>query len=754
MSTKPSGSLEHFGPEWCAQRVCYIDGISDSRKDTGEDYGTIQLSAIFTSEPARKDKIHGPAFQPSTYHDYDARSHEPQRMRGEYVALCVDIDRGNHQLARVQDIVQGFVRDAAWLIYSTSSAIPGDMRWRVVVPLDHPVSFDDWHDAQTALSNLLETCDIESDRAMHRAGQIVYLPNVPDAHDKTGEALRGSDGEPLYFARATTGCNAPGLNIKSGPIAAAIAEVKRKRAEDERERERLRKEAQKRRASQTPQEGANLIADFNAANDVPTLLRLYDYKQSPRNPDDWRSPHQTSESYATRVVEDKWVSLSASDVGAGLGAQHRSGCYGDAYDLFAHYEHGGNHKVAFRALYAERRASNYTPAPPPPMQPDDPGPSPDDYPQDYGAEEALEATVEALESAPPAQMLPYFWFSDAQPNLDARDFVEDLLTTGAMSVIYGPSNCGKTFFVVDLALHVAMGREWRGKAVDKGAVVYLSLEGAQGIRNRLAAFRQHHGLTDQQLPFVAMPKPVNLLNDDADVNAVIALVLFVAEKTGMPVAMVIVDTLSRAMAGGNENSPEDMTAIVGNCDRIRDATGAHVCIVHHSGKDEARGARGHSSLRAATDTEIEIKRDPELTISSVRIAKQRDLEAVDPFAFSLHKIALGKNRRDKDVTSCVVIEAEKSVVLSRDPNKLSDKEDQALSCLARCIEAAGFEDRNATVSDDVSVVTLDHWKGALAACGVTDRNNPDVSRTQFNRIKKALVNKGKIQVAERVVWLA
>jgi RecA-family ATPase len=65
-----------------------------------------------------------------------------------------------------------------------------------------------------------------------------------------------------------------------------------------------------------------------------------------------------------------------------------------------------------------------------------------------------------------------------------------------MSVIYGPSNCGKTFFVVDLALHVALGREWRGRAVDRGAVVYLSLEGAQGIRNRLAAFRKHHGLDE------------------------------------------------------------------------------------------------------------------------------------------------------------------------------------------------------------------------------------------------------------------
>lgn len=352
--------------------------------------------------------------------------------------------------------------------------------------------------------------------------------------------------------------------------------------------------------------------------------------------------------------------------------------------------------------------------------------------------------------------LPFFWFNEALPSLDANDFVEGLLTSTAMSVVYGPSNCGKTFFIVDLGLHVAWGREWRGRAVDRGAVVYLSLEGSQGIRNRLAAFRKHHGLDDVALPFVVMPRPVNLLNDDADVSAVIALVRHVADLTGLHVAMVIIDTLSRAMAGGNENSAEDMTTIVGNCDRIRAATGAHVCIVHHSGKDEARGARGHSSLRAATDTEIEIKRDPELTVSNVRVAKQRDLEAIEPFAFALHRTALGTNRRGKDVTSCVVIEAEKSVSLARDPNQLSPQEAQAISALEDCITASGIEvatGRNNDVAGGVvAAVAQASWKKALQARDITARNNDHVARTQFARLRKSLENKGQIGVAGDNVW--
>ncbi len=356
----------------------------------------------------------------------------------------------------------------------------------------------------------------------------------------------------------------------------------------------------------------------------------------------------------------------------------------------------------------------------------------------------------------PAEMrptLPFFWFNEAQPSLDANDFIEGLLTSAAMSVIYGPSNCGKTFFVLDLALHVAWGREWRGREVDQGAIVYLSLEGAQGVRNRIAAFQKHYGLQDTPLPFVTMPQPVNLLDSEADVAAVCQLVEFVGAQTGMPVRMVIIDTLSRAMAGGNENSPEDMTALIGNCDRVRSITGAHVCIIHHSGKDEARGARGHSSLRAATDTEIEIKRDPELTFSTVRVAKQRDLEAGDPFAFTLQSIALGTNRRGKDVTSCVVMEADRSTILARSETALSPKEMDAYGCLVDLCEEASLDPETGEISTNVTTVTLSDWKNALTTNGTLNGNNANAAKVQFNRLRNALIGKEKITVERGMVCL-
>lgn len=741
-----------IGQQWASRRVVVFHGQRDTRISTGEDYETRTLGEIFAMPPGSDDKGNSLACIPSTYHDYDARNHAAQRERGVFVMLTADIDSGDHPLDRIEPLVRDFVGAHAFLIYSSAHARPGDMRWRVLIPIETPCDFETWHDAQNALFNHLEHNSIEVDRAMDRAGQPVFLPNVPKVHAKTGEDLRDEWNCAVHYKRSTTGVGAPALPLDAGKVAQGIDAIKRKREEDEKERARIRKEIEARRAAKPPSDGSSVMADFNAGNSIANLLELYGYQQSPRNSDDWRSPHQTGESYATRIIGDKWVSLSMSDTAAQLGDTCATGCYGDAYDLFVHYEHGNDHKAAFRALYAERRASSPQPSPPP-RSADDPGWSePPEGPED--PTEVAEISAQDVDTeAADTPRLPFFWFDEAQANLEANDFVEGLLTTTAMSVIYGPSNCGKTFFIVDLALHVAMGQEWRGRAVDKGAVVYLSLEGSMGIRNRLAAFRKHHGI-DDRLPFIAMPQPVNLLDSEADVRAVIELVEHIADESGLAVSLVIIDTLSRAMAGGNENSPEDMTALIGNCDRIRDATQAHVCIVHHSGKDDARGARGHSSLRAATDTEIEIKRDPELTFSTVRIAKQRDLEAGDPFAFTLQSVALGTNRRGKDVTSCVVVETEQTVVLSRSGAALSPKEEQAMRALTDCILASGFEVENDRNGGQIQAVTLHTWKRAMQAAEIIDRNNDDVSRVQYNRIKKALVSKGKARTDGTVIWEA
>lgn len=348
--------------------------------------------------------------------------------------------------------------------------------------------------------------------------------------------------------------------------------------------------------------------------------------------------------------------------------------------------------------------------------------------------------------------LPLVWFHDIAPAIDAVDFVEGLLGLGGMSVTYGESNSGKTFFACDLALHVALGWEWFGRQIDGGGVIYVAAEGGFGIRNRVAAFRLHHGLTAGDAPpFAIVPTSVNLRDPDADTDALIAAVNEAAERIAVPVRLVVIDTLSRAMAGGNENASEDMGAVVTNADRVRQATGAHLMFIHHSGKDVARGARGHSLLRAATDTEIEVARDHDLGISSAKVTKQRDLPLEGEFSYRLETVELGTNQRGKAVTSCVVLQAEEGA--ARKPVKLSDAQRRALDQLKNCLADHGEIIRNSRDIPAVPVVRVSAWREALKRAGVTDNDTPSNERSQFKRIREALANKGILRIWDDFVWL-
>lgn len=87
------------------------------------------------------------------------------------------------------------------------------MRWRVILPLDEPVGSTEWQDAQAAFFDYMEDMGVEMDRALERAGQLVFLPNVPPMHPETGEALRDEEDRPLYYAAASTGIDAAGLRL-------------------------------------------------------------------------------------------------------------------------------------------------------------------------------------------------------------------------------------------------------------------------------------------------------------------------------------------------------------------------------------------------------------------------------------------------------------------------------------------------------------------------------------------------------------
>jgi hypothetical protein len=274
------------------------------------------------------------------------------------------------------------------------------------------------------------------------------------------------------------------------------------------------------------------------------------------------------------------------------------------------------------------------------------------------------------------------WFDDIEPSLKANDFVQDLLVENSSVVVYGDSNTGKTFWLVDLMLHVAAGAAWNGRAVEQGAVIYCVLEGGHVFRNRIKAWKITHP-DARNIPFAVIQSGINMLDPKADVPELIEAIKAAAETVNMPVKAIVIDTLARAMAGGNENAPDDMGALVMNMDAVRAATGAALIFVHHCGKDQAKGARGHSSLRAALDTEIEVTEVTGGTTKAATVVKQRDLAKGQSFGFSLHVVEIGTDDRGRLVTSCVPKQVDVADVKTRAKEQKAEEKKEHLSELDR-----------------------------------------------------------------------
>lgn len=241
------------------------------------------------------------------------------------------------------------------------------------------------------------------------------------------------------------------------------------------------------------------------------------------------------------------------------------------------------------------------------------------------------------------QVLQAGEFSRREP---LRWLVKGFLPQAALAVLYGESGAGKTFAVLDLVMAVARGApEWRGHRVNTARVVYVVAEGAAGFQLRLEAYARQHQVDIDSLPLGVIADAPNLLAHDDKLVA--------KQVTAWGGAQVIVvDTLAQSTPGANENSGEDMGKALAHCRRLHQATGALILLVHHSGKDAAKGARGWSGLKAAADAEIEVLRDGDHR--SIRLSKLKDGSEGQELPFKLLPVTLGLDEDGDEITSCVV----------------------------------------------------------------------------------------------------
>lgn len=232
-------------------------------------------------------------------------------------------------------------------------------------------------------------------------------------------------------------------------------------------------------------------------------------------------------------------------------------------------------------------------------------------------------------------------------SLDEADWIiEDIIPQGELVVVFGEPGCGKTFLSLDMAMSIARGIEWERKATTLGRVIYICAEGTHGFKKRTLAYLVHHRIDiSQPLALDVIPNSPDFLSD-FDVPYLAKAIL-----KNDPPSVIIVDTFSRVMAGGNENSGEDMGQAIQQCKILHQLTSAIIILIHHSGKDGAKGARGWSGLLGACDTEIEVRKIG--NSHKAKITKQKDGEMGHEWGFDLLQVDLGRSPKGKMITSCV-----------------------------------------------------------------------------------------------------
>lgn len=240
-------------------------------------------------------------------------------------------------------------------------------------------------------------------------------------------------------------------------------------------------------------------------------------------------------------------------------------------------------------------------------------------------------------------------FAEIKLSTARRDLVKGVIPRVGMTVVWGPPKCGKSFWVFDLMMHVALGWPYRGRRVSQGAVVYCAFEGQSGIEQRVEAFRLKRlaGIT-ADVPFYLEPVTLDLVRDHGALIAAIRLAL----GNITPVAVTL-DTLNRSLAG-SESSDQDMSAYVRAADAIREAFQCAVIIVHHCGHDGVR-PRGHSSLIGALDAQLAVKSDGANNIM-VKVELMKDGPQGDVIASMLQVVKVGIDEDGDEMTSCIVVE--------------------------------------------------------------------------------------------------
>jgi hypothetical protein len=354
-------------------------------------------------------------------------------------------------------------------------------------------------------------------------------------------------------------------------------------------------------------------------------------------------------------------------------------------------------------------------------------------------------------------------------NIEAWDDIQDepvewlihgILPSKSFSALFGPPGSFKSFIALDMAEAIATGRPWMGNQIEQqGAVLYICGEGFGGMGARIKACQIHHS-TPKGAPIYVIRHQLNLRSSAEDFNALMMAVVQLVETTGIEFQLLIIDTLARAFGGGNENDSDAMGSFITSMGKIQEFLACALMVLHHSGKDLAKGLRGHSSLLGAVDTQLEILRFEDQAKGIISLTKQKDGQDGIRIGFEMVEIEISSSSLGFDPVVSLAVQASDEAVneMSRKASKgnqdnKGNGKNQRLEmlCLETVVRSKGiikFVDKKQRMA-----VNLEEWRQELwEKMGCTDEDK-NTFKTAWSRAKTRLQDAGLIGIRDKLVWL-
>jgi hypothetical protein len=297
-------------------------------------------------------------------------------------------------------------------------------------------------------------------------------------------------------------------------------------------------------------------------------------------------------------------------------------------------------------------------------------------------------------------------------------------------------------------MHIAQGWEYRGRRVRKGEVVYCALEGAEGFRARIEAFRQTKMPEEEEnVPFYLVASPMALV---ADCGALIKAVRSTLGSTSP--SAIVVDTLNRSLSG-SESDDRDMAAYIQAADAIRATFNYAVIIVHHCGIDATR-PRGHTSLTGAADAQLAVKRDRADNII-VTVEWMKDGPASEEIVCRLEALEVGKDSDGDPITSCVVVPVDGAPPSKKASSpKLTKGAKIVLAALREALDECGeIPPASNHIPAGVKCVTVALWREYAYRRRISTSDKESAPRMAFARASECLIAAKEVAVWDAYVWL-